>query len=88
MSIMPNDPQLSRMPAVLRTILYWVTFIAVAVVLWHMAEKPSVRRQPDWLVDLIAAVVVIAVWVFISMMWRRMSRRGSAPKNPENRPLG
>lgn len=88
MSIMPNQSPRSGMPSAARRILYWVTFIAVAVVLWHTAEQASVRRHPDWLVDLIAAIVVIAVWVFISMMWRQMSRRGSAPKNPENRPLG
>lgn len=87
MSIMPNQSPQSGMSPIFRTIVFWVTLIALAVVLWQIASKNHGGNHPNLPADLIAAIIVVGVWVFASLLSRKFRRR-PPPKNPENRPLG
>lgn len=88
MSIMPNQSPRSGMPPVVRKILFWLILIALAVVLWQLASVPGTLKHPNHLVDVMAAIIVIGVWIVEFFIWRKSFTHPPPPKDPENRPLG
>jgi len=87
MSFAPNQPSADRMPSWLRTLMYWILMIGLAVFLWEATSKRH-SSSVDWVITFAGVIGFSVAWTVIYLAWKKLARGGARDQDSPNRPIG